>query len=71
MITMYWAYSLPNWLFALLCISSFIGFGLAGLPLTRKFVRRVHQKDHSHNDIVGYFLAAMTVFYGTRWDWSP
>ena len=31
---------------------------------TRKFVRNVHQTDHSHNDIVGYYLAAVTVFYG-------
>ncbi len=64
MFTMYWVYSLPNWLFGLLCIAAFIAFGLTGLPLTRSFVKRVHREDHSHNDIVGYYLAAVTVFYG-------
>lgn len=62
--TMYWVYDLPNWLFGLLCIAAFVLFGLAGLSLTRSFVRRVHKEDHSHNDIVGYYLAAVTVFYG-------
>ena len=27
-------------------------------------MRRVHEEDHSHNDIVGYYLSAVTVFYG-------
>jgi hypothetical protein len=64
MITLYWVYDLPNWFFGLLCIGFFMVFGLAGLPLTRNFAKRVHAEDHSHNDIVGYYLAAMTVFYG-------
>ncbi len=64
MITMYWVYNLPNWLFGLLCMGAFTAFGLVGLPLTRGFVRRVHRVDHSHNDIVSYYLAAVTVFYG-------
>ena len=64
MITLYWVYDLPNWVFALLCIGTFMGFGLAGLPLTRAFAKRVHAEDHSHNDIVGFYLAAVTVFYG-------
>lgn len=61
---MYWVYDLPNWLFGVLCISVFTGFGLVGLPLTRRFAKRVHREDHSHNDIVGYYLSAVTVFYG-------
>jgi hypothetical protein len=64
MITLYWVYDLPNWFFGLLCIGTFTAIGLIGLPLTRQFARRVHQQDHSHNDIVGYYLAAVTVFYG-------
>jgi hypothetical protein len=32
--------------------------------LSRTRVRRLHIKDHSHNDIVGYYLSAVTVFYG-------
>ena len=62
--TLFWVYDLPNWLFGLLCIAIFLAFGIAGLYLTRKWVRRLHLKDHSHNDIVSYFLAAVTVFYG-------
>ena len=61
---MYWVYDIPNWLFAIVCIAAFTGFGLAGVLLSRSFVRRLHQRDHSHNDIVGYYLAAVTVFYG-------
>ena len=61
---LYWLYDLPSWLFALIVISAFVTFGLVGLRLTRGWVRRIHGTDHSHNDIVGYFLAALTVFYG-------
>ncbi len=61
---MFWVYDLPNWVFGLLCISAFLLFGVAGLYSTRKWVRAIHEKDHSHNDIVGYYLAAVTVFYG-------
>jgi hypothetical protein len=42
----------------------FVLVGVAGLYLTRGWVRRMHRVDHSHNDIVGYYLAAVTVFYG-------
>lgn len=62
--TMYWVYDLPNWLFGLLCIAAFMLFGLAGLYVSRGFVRRIHREDHSHNDIVSYYLAAVTIFYG-------
>lgn len=61
---MYWLYELPNWLFGLLCIAAFLLFGIVGLYSSRGWVRTIHQKDHSHNDIVGYYLAAVTVFYG-------
>jgi Protein of unknown function (DUF4239) len=64
MVSLYWVYDIPNSLFALLCIGVFVAFGLLGLPLTRRFVRRVHLVDHSHNEIVGFYLAAVTVFYG-------
>jgi Protein of unknown function (DUF4239) len=64
MLSLYWVYDIPNWLFAILCIGVFVAFGLLGLTLTRRFVRRVHREDHSHNDVVGFYLAAVTVFYG-------
>ena len=62
--TFYWLYDLPSWLFATIVIAFFVTIGVAGLHLTRSWVKRIHQVDHSHNDIVGYFLAALTVFYG-------
>ncbi|SEC10479.1 Protein of unknown function [Terriglobus roseus] len=62
--TLYWIYSIPNWLFGVLCTVAFVLFGVLGTYLSRDFVKRVHREDHSHNDIVGYFLAAITVFYG-------
>ena len=62
--TLYWIYNLPNWFFGILCIATFVAYGLLGLLLTRKWVRRLHRTDHSHNDIVGYYLGAVTVFYG-------
>ena len=63
-ITLYWLYDLPNWVFGTLVICFFLAYGLIGLFSTRQFVRRQHKQDHSHNDIVSYFLAAVTVFYG-------
>ena len=61
---LYWIYDLPDWLFGTLTVLVFVAIGLAGLYLTRGWVRRLHQVDHSHNDIVGFYLAAVTVFYG-------
>jgi hypothetical protein len=61
--SMYWVYDLPNFVFGLLAVAAFVVFGLAGLFVTRRWVRRLHG-GHSYNDIVGYYLAAVTVFYG-------
>lgn len=61
---LHWLYDLPNWLFAALIVGAFVAIGLGGLFLTRRWVRRLHRTDHSHNDIVGFYLAAITVFYG-------
>ena len=61
---MYWVYDLPNWLFGTLTVVVFVAIGLAGLYLTRGWVQRLHRTDHSHNDVVGFYLAAVTVFYG-------
>ena len=63
-LNLYWLYDLPNWLFGVIVIAFFLAYGLIGLFTTRRFVRRQHKEDHSHNDIVSYFLAAVTVFYG-------
>ena len=63
-VSFYWVYDIPNWLFCLLTILVFVGFGVIGLLPSRGWVRRQHRINHSHNDIVGYYLAAVTVFYG-------
>ena len=62
--TMYWVYDLPNWLFAALTVTVFVAIGLLGLYPTRRWVKRHHHGDQNHNDIVGFYLAAVTVFYG-------
>ena len=61
---MYWVYDLPNWLFAALTIAVAVAIGLSGLYATRKWVRRVHGDELSHNDIVGFFLGAICLLYG-------
>ena len=60
----YWVYDLPTWLFAVLTIAVTVAVGLAGLFATRKWVRRIHGDVHSHNDVVGFYLGAVCVFYG-------
>ena len=61
---MYWVYDLPNWLFAALTIAVAVAIGLAGFYATRKWVRRVHGDELSHNDIVGFYLGAICLLYG-------
>lgn len=61
---MYWVYGLPNWLFGLLSVLVFCGFGITGLFVTRKWVPSLHHATLSHNDIVGYYFGAITVLYG-------
>jgi Protein of unknown function (DUF4239) len=63
-VNFYWLYDLPNFLLCALIIAFFIVIGLGGLFATRRWVRRLHSADHSHNDIVGFYLAAITVLYG-------
>jgi len=58
---LYWLYDLSSPLLCLLIVGFFVAFCLGGLLLTRQWVRRLHQTDHSHNDIVGFYLAAIAV----------
>src|SRR5277367_6227577 len=60
---MFWVYDLPNWLFGMLTVGVFVVIGLGGLCLTRRWVRRVHH-EHSYNDIIGFYMAGVTVLYG-------
>ena len=59
-----WIFNLPIRLFGLLIVGVTIAVGIIGFRATRKWVRRVHGEEHSHNDIVGFFLAAICVYYG-------
>jgi len=63
-IDFFWVYDLPSWLVGFLIVAFFILFGIGGLFPTRNLVRRLHRVEHSHNDIVGFYLAAITVMYG-------
>lgn len=60
--SLYWLYSLSSFALCLLIVSSFVAICLFGLLFSRGWVKRLHETDHSHNDIVGFYLAAITVF---------
>jgi hypothetical protein len=61
---LYWVYDLPNWLFGTLTIAITEAIGLGGLCATRKWVQRIHGTEHSHNEVVRFYLSAICVFYG-------
>ena len=61
---MYWVYELPSWLFGVLTMAMTMAVALSGLYATRRWARRVHGERHSHNELVGYYLGAVCVFYG-------
>ena len=61
---MYWVYDLPNWLFAVLTVAVAVAIGLIGFCATRQWVRQVHGEEISHNDIVGFFLGTIGLYYG-------
>ena len=60
---MYWLYDLPTWLFGSLTVGVFVALGLAGLYATRGWVARLHNGENAHNDLVGFYLAGVTVLY--------
>jgi Protein of unknown function (DUF4239) len=60
---LYWVYDIPNWLFGVLTVLLFVGIGLGGLYATRGWVTRLHRGEHDHNDLVGFYMAAVTVLY--------
>jgi hypothetical protein len=62
--SVYRLYDLPTWLFGLLSVAVTVAVGLVGFYATRKWVRKVHGTEHSHNEIVGFFLGAVCIFYG-------
>jgi hypothetical protein len=61
---MYWVYDLPNWLFGTLTVCIFLVVGVGCYFATRKWVHALHHEDGVHNDVVGFYLGSLTVFYG-------
>lgn len=61
---MYWFYDLPSWLSGILVGTVFAAIGTLGLLATRRWVRKLHGVGHAHNDVVGFYLGAIAVFYG-------
>jgi hypothetical protein len=62
--TMYWIYDVPNWWLCALIVAVFLALALAGLFVSRPIVRRIVGSSPRHNDVVSYFFAGITVFYG-------
>src|SRR5450755_2296987 len=59
-----WLYNVPTWLSGTLTVVAFVAFGLAGLYLTRGWVRRLDSNEHhAYNHIVGFYMAGVTVLY--------
>ena len=61
---MYWIYDLPNWQLASLICATTSLFAMAGVLLTRNFVRGRLGPEPGSNDLVSYFVSAYGVFYG-------
>lgn len=59
---LYWLYDLSSLALCLLVVSCFVLPCLIGLFVSRRWVRRLHPAESTHNDIVGFYLAAITVF---------
>lgn len=71
---MLWIYDIPNWLFGLGCVATFVMLGVGGLLLTRPSVARLvdsgdvglEREAHreTHNGAVNTYLSVVGVFYG-------
>lgn len=59
-----WLYDIPSWLFALLIVLLWTTLAVGGMMITRPAVMRLHGASGERNDIVGFFLGAVSVFYG-------
>lgn len=71
---MFWIYDIPNWLFGLFCVATFVVLGVGGLLLSRPFVMRLvdsgdigaEREAHraAHNEAVNTYLSVVGIFYG-------
>lgn len=60
---LFWVYDIPSVVFANLVMASFIGVGLIGQRLSRRWVKRIAGSDGQYNDLVGTTLATVGVFF--------
>lgn len=60
---MLWLYDLPDWLFCVVVVGTFVVFALAGQWGVRRYLLRWYG-GKEYNDIVGQFLSASGVFFG-------
>jgi hypothetical protein len=63
-VNLYWVYDIPNWLFAVLVISTCVTIGIVGHRLTERWVRRIVGNNGDYNDLVFTALATVGVFFG-------
>ena len=61
---MNWIHDLPQNLLCVLIVGAFVTVALAGMFASRGSVRRSVSDPHRHNDLVGFVLAGICVFYG-------
>jgi hypothetical protein len=59
-----WLYNRPGWLFALFSAGAWIVLSVGGMLITRRHVPRVLGERWERNDVVGFYLNAVGVFYG-------
>jgi len=61
---MNWVFDLPPALVCVLVVAAFVTVALVGMLTTRVRMHRAVTHPHLHNDLVGFFLPALGVFYG-------
>jgi Protein of unknown function (DUF4239) len=64
---MYWVYDLPNWLFGLLTVSTFVLLTIVGFEVTHRLGKSYfsqHERAPERNSMVGQFFGASVGLYG-------
>ena len=61
---MTWIHDLPESLLCVLIVGAFVAVALTGMFMSRGRLRKMVSDPHRHNDLVGFVLAAISVFYG-------
>jgi hypothetical protein len=60
----YWLYDLPNWLFFLVVVGSFVAFSLLGAFLFSDKLEKKLGLTAKNNEVIGVFITLSSVFYG-------